>query len=174
MDILSNHIVLLALRAAHIGGGIIWAGSAILFLFLLIPVVQATQAAGQRFMQNFGPRFGKLMAIVTTVTVVSGALLYARFFASGVDWIWTTGAGLGFTLGAVAALASYAIGSAYLGPTQRQVAALGETMASAGGPPKPEQIAQMNVLQSALMKAYRIDFVLLVIAMLMMAVARYL
>jgi hypothetical protein len=46
-------------------------------------------------------------------------------------------------------------------------------MQSAGGPPKPEQIAELNRLQAFLMDAYRIDFVLLVIAMVAMAVARY-
>lgn len=174
MDILSNYYVVVALRIAHIGGGIIWAGSALLFLFLLVPTVRSTQAAGQKFMENFGPRFGKLMALVTTVTVVSGALLYARFFANGVDWVWTTHAGLGFTIGALAALGSYVIGSAYLSKMQEKIGALGAAMASAGGPPKPEQIGEMNRMQGALMKAYRIDFVLLVVAVLAMSVARYL
>lgn len=174
MDILSNYYVLVALRIAHVGGGIIWAGSAVLFLFLLVPTVRSTQAAGQKFMANFGPRFGKLMPLVTTVTVVSGALLYARFFANGVEWVWTTHAGLGFTIGAIAAVASYVIGSAYLGQTQEKIGALGAAMAAADGPPKPEQLAEMNRMQSALMKAYRIDFALLVIAVLAMSVARYL
>jgi hypothetical protein len=125
-------------------------------------------------MQNFGPRFGAMMGIVTTVTVVSGALLYARFFTGGISFIWKTGAGLAFTVGAVAALISYVTGVAVFGPTQGKIGALGEAMASAGGPPKPEQIAEMNRLQVFLMKAYRFDFVLLVIAMVAMAVARYL
>jgi hypothetical protein len=47
-------------------------------------------------------------------------------------------------------------------------------MSAAGGPPKPEQIAEMNRLQAYVLKVYRIDFVLLVIAVLAMAVGRYL
>lgn len=173
MEILSNHWVLISLRLAHIGGGILWAGSAILFLFLLVPTVRAVQDAGQKFMKNFGPRFGKLMAITTTVTVVAGALLYARFFASGVEWIWTTKSGLAFTVGALAGMISYVLGSTYLGKLHARVDALDAAM-SAGGPPKPEQLAQMNQLQSTLMKVYRVDFVLIVIAIVTMAVARYL
>lgn len=173
MDLLSNHWALIALRIAHIGGGILWVGSASLFLFLLLPTARATQSAGQQFMENFGPRFGKMMGIVTTVTVVAGALLYMRFFASGLDWIWTTGAGLAFTIGALAAIASYVLGSAYLSKMQARVGALGAAMAAAGGPPNPAQLAEMKQLQSALQKAYWFDFALLMLAMVTMAVARY-
>jgi len=174
MNILSNLYVILALRLAHVAGGVVWVGSAILFLLVLIPAVRSAESAGQSFMQKFGPGFGKMMAIVTTVTVVSGALLYARFFSGGISFIWKTGAGLGFTVGAVAALASYVMGTRVFGPTQAKISALGTAMASAGGPPKSEQVAEMNRLQAFLMKAYQIDLVLLVLAVAAMAVARYL
>jgi uncharacterized membrane protein len=174
MDVLLNHYVLIALRIAHIGGGIIWVGSAILLMTILLPAVRSSEAAGQKFMENFGPRFGKMMGIVTTVTVISGALLYARFFASGVEWIWTTGAGIGFTIGAIAALISFFLGTLYFGRAQEKIRAYGMAMASAGGPPQPNQIAEMNRMQSTLMKTYQFDIALLVIAMLAMATARYL
>jgi uncharacterized membrane protein len=174
MDILFNLYVILILRIAHVAGGIMWVGSAILYLFVLIPAVRTSESVGQRFMRNFGPRFGKMMGIVTTVTVLSGALLYARFFTGGISFIWKTGAGLAFTVGAVAALASYVMGARVFGQTQDKIGALGTAMASAGGPPKPEQLVEMSRLQSFLMKAYQIDFILLVVAMVAMAVARYL
>ena len=47
-------------------------------------------------------------------------------------------------------------------------------MAEAGGALRPELVAEMERLQAYLMKTYRIDFVLLVIAVVAMAVARYL
>jgi uncharacterized membrane protein len=174
MSILSNIYFILVLRIAHIAGGVIWVGSAILYLFLLIPVARSAEAAGQKFMQTLGPRFGKMMGIVTTVTVLSGALLYARYLAAGLAFMWTTHAGLAFTVGALAALASYVIGATVFGKTQEKIGALGAAMQSAGGPPRPEQIAEMHRLQAFLMKAYRIDFALLVVAMIAMAVARYL
>ena len=174
MDILYNLYVILILRIAHVAGSIIWVGSAILYLFLLIPAAKSAESAGQKFMQNLGPRFGKMMGIVTTLTVVSGALLYARFFTGGISFIWKTGAGLAFTVGALAALVSYVIGATVFGKTQEKIGALAAMMASAGGPPKAEQVSAMNRLQAFLMRAYQIDFVLLVVAMTAMAVARYL
>lgn len=174
MNILNNLYVILVLRVLHVGGGIIWVGSVILYLFLLIPVARSVESAGQKFMQSLGPRFSGMMRIVTTVTVLSGALLFARFFGGRISFIWKTGAGAAFTLGALAAIISYVMGAAVISKTQEKVAALGATMASAGGPPKPERIAEMNRLQVFIMKAYRFDFVLLVIAVLAMAVGRYL
>ena len=103
MSILSNIYFILVLRIAHIAGGVILVGSAILYLFLLIPAARSAESAGQKFMQTLGPRFGKMMGIVTTVTVLSGALLYARYLEAGLAFMWTTHAGLAFTIGALAA-----------------------------------------------------------------------
>lgn len=174
MALLSNLYVVLILRILHIGGGIMWVGSAALYLLLLIPAARTAQSAGQKFLQTLGPKFGAMMGMVTTVTVLSGALLYARFFAGGISFIWMTGAGLAFTVGAVAALGSYALGAGYFGPTQGKIEKLGAEMESAQSAPNPAKVQEMNRLQSSLMKAYQFDFVLLVVAMLAMAVARYL
>lgn len=174
MAILSNLYIILILRLAHIGGGILWVGSAILYLFLLLPAAASAESAGRKFMQALGPRFGMFMRIVTTVTIISGVLLYARFAAGGISFIWNTGAGAAFTFGAIAAMISYGMGVGIFEPTQQKIVALDAAMESAGGPPQPGQIAEMNRLQSYLMKAYRVDFFLLVLAVAGMAVARYL
>ena len=174
MNILFNVYVIISLRVLHVACGILWAGAAALYLFLLVPNAKSDEEAGQKFMKNLGPRFGLMMRVVTTITVLSGGLLYARFLSGGMDWIWTTGPGLGFTIGALAAVISYVMGVAIFGPTQDKIAALDSLMSGAGGPPKPEQAAEMDRLQAYLMKNYRIDFVLLAVSVTAMAVARYL
>ncbi|RJP49661.1 MAG: hypothetical protein C4583_12070 [Anaerolineaceae bacterium] len=174
MTILSNLYVILILRILHIGSGIVWVGSATLYLLLIIPAARSAQSAGQKFLQTLGPKFGAMMGIVTTVTVLSGALLYVRFFAGGISFIWTTGAGFAFTVGAVAALGSYVMGAGFFGKMQARIEKLGAEMESAQSAPNPAQVQEMNRLQSSLMKAYQFDLVLLAVAMLAMAVARYL
>lgn len=174
MHILFNQYVIIVLRITHIASGVMWVGSATLYLFFLVPAVKSAGAAGQAFMQKFGPRVSPMMGFATTLTILSGALLYSRFFVGGIKWIWTTGTGFGLTIGAIAALISYVMGVTIFGPIQGKIGALGAAMASAGEPPKAEQVAEMERLQANLMKNYRIDFVLLVIAVVAMAVARYL
>lgn len=174
MNILFNLYVVLVLRILHVAGGVLWVGTAVFYLFLLVPAVRASESSGQKLMQNLGPRMGPFMGFVTTITVLSGALLYARFFTGGISFIWTTGAGFAFTVGALAAIASYVMGVTIFGKTQDKIGALGAAMASAGGPPKPDQVSEMNRLQTFLMKAYQVDIVLLVVALAAMAMARYL
>jgi len=174
MNILNNLYVILVLRVLHIGGGIMWVGSAALYLLLLVPAARSAQSAGQKFLQTLGPKFGAMMGLVTTVTVVSGALLYARFAVGGISFIWNTGVGLAFTVGAVAALGSYALGVGYFGKMQARIEKLGAELESAQSATNPAKVQEMNRLQSSLMKAYQFDLVLLAVAMLAMAVARYL
>ena len=57
---------------------------------------------------------------------------------------------------------------------QEKIGKLGAEMESAQSAPNPAKVQEMNRLQSSLVKAYQFDFVLLVVAMLAMAVARYL
>ena len=59
------------------------------------------------------------------------------------------------------------------GPTARQIAALGQEMQAAGGPPSPTQMAKMKALQQRLHNAGIVDAVLLGIAVAGMAIARY-
>ncbi|MCC6300839.1 MAG: hypothetical protein IT314_16255 [Anaerolineales bacterium] len=174
MAILSNLYIILILRVLHVGGGIMWVGSAALYLLLIIPAAYSAQSAGQKFMHALAPKFGAMMGLVTTITVLSGALLYARFFAGGISFIWTTGAGAAFTVGAVAALGSYAMGVGVFGKLHAQIGKIEAEIGSAQGAPNPVKVAEKNRLQSSLMKAYRFDLVLLAVAMLGMAVARYL
>ncbi|MBV6392466.1 MAG: hypothetical protein KPEEDBHJ_01688 [Anaerolineales bacterium] len=174
MLILNNLYVILILRVLHVAGGIVWVGSAALYLLMLVPVARITQSAGQKFLQTLAPRLGATLGIVATVTVLSGALLYARFFAGGISFIWTTGAGAAFTVGAVAAFGSYAMGMGVFGKLHAQIGKLEAEIGSAQSAPNPAKVAEKNRLQSSLMKAYQFDLVLLTVAMLGMAVARYL
>jgi len=174
MAILSNLYVILILRVLHIGSGIMWVGSAALYLLLLIPAARSSQSAGKKFMQTLGPKFGAMMGVATTTTVLSGALLYARFTTGGFSFILNTGTGLTFTVGAIAALGSYVLGVGYFGKVQAKIGKLGVELESAQSAPNPTQLTEMNRLQSSLMKAYQFDLVLLTVAMLSMAAARYL
>lgn len=75
MIILFNQYVILAMRVIHVASGLMWVGSAVLYLFLLVPAARSAGSAGQKFMQHFGPRVSPMMGVVITLTVISSALL---------------------------------------------------------------------------------------------------
>ena len=82
--------------------------------------------------------------------------------------------GLAFTLGSLAGVAAFLPGLLHTGPTARKVAALGGQIQAAGGPPSAEQQAGMRRLQAAIKASSMTSTLLTTIALVLLAVARYL
>jgi uncharacterized membrane protein len=164
------------LRVIHIGAGAFWVGAAFVLFLFVQPSVKDLGPEGQRFMGHLATR-KRLPLMITlsgVVTVLAGLLLYWR--ASGgldVDWI-TSGPGLGFTVGALAAIVTLALGLSITKPAVDRIGALGQEIASRGGQPTPEQGDEMRRLQARTVAVGRVTMVLLAIAVVAMAVARYL
>lgn len=170
-----NIYLLNILRLTHVVAGILWAGAAISYLFFVKPSVQSIGVAGPQFMQNLMERrkYSIFMMVTSLLAVLAGGALY-WYFSGGLNWSWiTTGPGLGFTIGSLAALIAFLLGMFGIGPTSGQIAALGQQMAAAGTGPTPEQVNQMRQLQKHVNVVEQMEFVLLVIALVTMATARY-
>lgn len=170
-----NVYFLIVLRLVHVVSGIMWSGAAVFYLFFVKPSVKAIGAAGPQFMQNLAERrkYPLFMMSTSLLTVLAGGALY--WVSSGgfnVAWI-ATGPGTGFTIGSVAALIAYMVGSFGIGPTSAKMGALGGQIAASGKSPTPEQVSIMQALEKKLTRAEQIDFTMLIIAMLTMATARY-
>ena len=126
-------------------------------------------------MQNLTARrrYPLFMASTSLLTVAAGIILVA--YDSGgfnPDWM-RSGTGLGYTIGALAALVAYVIGNFVIGPTSGRMGALGQAIATSGTGPTPEQASQLLALEKKLERAERIDFWMLTIALLTMASARF-
>jgi uncharacterized membrane protein len=170
-----NTYLLILLRLVHIFAGALWIGAAISYLFFIKPSVKAIGPAGPQFMQNLAERrkYPVFMISTSLLTVLAGGVLY--LYASGgfnLAWI-KTGTGLGFTIGSLAALVAFLVGNFGIGPTAARMGVLGQQIGASGGRPTPEQISTLQALEKKLSRAELIDFVMLVIAMLTMATARY-
>ncbi|MGE5248660.1 MAG: hypothetical protein ACM3QS_00465 [Bacteroidota bacterium] len=169
-----NIYLLIILRLAHVVAGILWGGAAIAYLFFVKPSVESIGAAGPDFMRSLMERrkYPIFMMAVSLVTALSGALLYWALGRLNLLWI-KTGPGLGFTLGSLAALVAFFVGGLGIGPASARLAALGGAIAASGGTATPRQASEMRLLAERLVRAERIDFIMLAIAMLTMATARY-
>lgn len=170
-----NIYLLNILRIVHIIAGVLWAGAAIAYFFFFKPTVQSIGPAGGQFMQNLieRQRYPLFMKVTSLLTILAGGwLLWNTSGGLNVVWI-STGPGLGFTIGAVAAILAYINGIVFLSPRAVRIGALGQQMAAAGGPPAPAQIEEMGRLERELTRVEWWDFILLMISLVTMATARY-
>lgn len=164
------------LRVVHILAGVFWVGTAIFFFFFIEPSVKELGNTGEKFMGHLVQK--KKMPIVitatTALTVLAGILLYWRG-SDGFDLEWITSAtGLGFTVGGVAAILAFAAGLVFIKPAVDRMGAIGQEIAMAGGPPSDAQASEIQRLGARLSLIGRIDLVLLTVAVVAMATARFL
>jgi len=170
-----NAFLLIVLRLIHVVAGILWGGAAVYYLFFVKPSVVAIGAVGPQFMKNLVERrkMPIFMVSASLLTVLAGGILY-WYSSNGINTAWIlSGPGIGFTIGSAAALVAFLIGTFGVGPISGQLGGLGGQIAASGKGPTPEQAAQIHALEERLDFVERIDFIMLVIAMLTMATARY-
>lgn len=167
---------LIALRWLHIFSGVFWAGSTFLVAGFLEPSIRATSPEGVRVMRYFsGPgRYTLFMSIAGNVVWISGILLYWRV-SSGLnaDWL-SSGYGIGLTVGAIAGFVSAIIGMVFLSRSAKRMVAIGKEIDVQGGPPSPEQGAEITQLQGTLRRYGQVNAIFMAIAVTGMAVAQYL
>lgn len=169
-------LVLLALRLVHIGSGILWVGGAALFFFYIEPSINKLGPDAQKFVDELINRRKApiYFAGVAILAVLSGIVLIWRD-SDGFQASWITSpTGLGFTIGGLAALIAGLGGNLLIPRTLGQLSAAGAEMSAGGGPPSPELVGRFHAIQERLRLIGLVDIVLLAIAVVGMAVARYL
>lgn len=168
-------VLSIVLRFFHVIASVCWAGGAF-FIFLFVePTAKALAPNGMEFFQHMiaKRRASAYMVIASTLTVISGALLLWQG-ARGQWLTWLqTGPGLGFALGSLAGVVVYFIGMFGVNPRAKRIAQLGAQIQTAGGPPTPEQGAEMQKLDKELSRFGIMDFVLVALSLALMGTARY-
>lgn len=172
-----EELYVIVLRLAHVFTGLFWVGAAFTFFGFVEPTLKALGPEMNKSFMSYivkRRRFPLVVVSASVVAVISGLLLYWRA-SDGLDLNWMTAPmGLGFTLGGLAAIIALLVGFAVITPTIKRLEKLGAEVDEAGGPPTPEQSARFAALDRQLGKAGMWDFVLLTIAVVFMAISRYL
>jgi uncharacterized membrane protein len=167
---------MVAFRIVHIGSAIVWAGGAALFFAYIEPTINALGPDGEKVIGELvGRRHVPIYFLVaSTLTVLAGAILYWRD-SGGLQLSWITSAtGLAFTIGGLSALAAWVGGNLLIPKALGVVGGIGGEMKAAGGPPSAELLGRMHQAQARLRRIGLIDLILIGIAVLAMAAARYL
>jgi hypothetical protein len=167
---------MVVLRIVHILAGVFWVGAALTTILFLQPTAREVGPAAGPFMAHLAGK-KKLVDWVLRaagLTILAGALMYWRV-SGGLDWDWiTTAYGISLTIGALCAIAAFSLGLSVVRPTIMATLAIGREVAASGGPPTPEQGAQLQALQKRGHAVGQVIVPLLVIAVGGMAGAQYL
>ena len=114
-----------------------------------------------------------VMMMSALLTMAAGIWLFLIDMSLSQGAFMKTGSGMMFGTGAVFAILAFAVGMAVNLPASKRLAAVGAAAAARGGPPTPEEQAELQRLQGRMSTASNIVMVLLVLATGAMAIARY-
>jgi len=169
-------VLVVVLRLVHVVFGVFWAGTLIFFAAFLIPAIQETGPDGGKVMAALQRRgVMNVIPVAAILTVVSGIWLYWRL-SDGFSNAWMASPfGHATAGGGVLALIALVIGLAVMRPAALRVTALAAAMAA--NPDDPANAArgtEAQKLRRRIATAGKTVAVLLALATVAMAVARYL
>jgi hypothetical protein len=163
------------LRLIHILAGVLWAGANFTMAGFITPSVKATAPGSSGFMQYLAQKSGlpRYAEIAGWLTILAGLALY-WILSDGFQLSWfVTRRGIVLALGGLLAIAAMILAYAVQKPAATRIGALGQEIQAAGGPPKAEQMAEMQALQNRMAQGARWTAILLAIAVEAMALSRY-
>jgi hypothetical protein len=163
--------ILTFLRVVHIVAGAFWVGSALMIALVILPGVRRAGPGSERALPM--AQISQAMGLSSLLTTLAGLVLYILVSRFALGWI-TSGFGLSLTLGALAGLAAWLFGALSTGPTSKKLGALASQIGAAGGPPTPEQAAELARLRAKLSTSSAWSTILATAALVFMAAARYL
>jgi uncharacterized membrane protein len=167
--------MMIVLRLIHILAGVFWAGTVFFFASFLLPSMRdAGPAAGAVTKQLIAVRkYPRAILIIASLTVLSGFALYGMDISMSNGAFARSRTGMVFGIGGISATLTIIMGLIIMTPTANKMAALGAAIQAAGKPPTPEQAAEQARLGKKMGIGTQIGAFLLLIAVVCMAIARY-
>jgi uncharacterized membrane protein len=166
---------LIALRLAHVVAGVAWVGGAFVMILLVTRTARRHGDEGEQFVTSLltEGKAARYFEIAALTTVVAGSLLYWRA-SNGLQLGWITSpSGIGFTIGAIAAVVSLTWGATLVGPSGERAARIQTDVTAAGGAPTIAQETELDAIRRRLNTFAMVDLILSGIAVVCMATARY-
>lgn len=159
------------LRIIHIVAGVLWVGGTLVMTFFIVPTIGATGESGQKFVAHLmnNLKFSNRMATAAGLTILAGFILYGLDARAGASWLRSSFA-TGLGIGAGFALIGFVFGI-LIGRTTKAMADLGTKFQ---GKPTPDQMNQMQAIRRQQAIYSNISVAALLLAVIFMAISRYL
>ncbi len=140
-------------------------------VFVLLPGMRKAGQGGERVLPM--AQISQAIGLAAMLSTLAGLLLYLLVSRLAPVWL-ASGHGLILTVGALVGLTAWLLGMLSTGPAAKKLAVLGGRIQAAGGPPTPEQGAELARLQAKLKSSSTWSSVLATASLVFMAAARYL
>lgn len=168
-------VEMLVLRVLHVLGAVVWAGAGIFVAVFLMPAMGMAGPAGAPVMGALVKR--RLFVIIPTVAVVT--------MLAGLRMLWITSGGYSaayfatpsgatYAVGAACAIAAFTVFMTINHPAIGRMGQLQQQMAQTPEADRGPLMAQLNAVRGRAGKGTRASALLLTVAAICMAVARYL
>jgi uncharacterized membrane protein len=167
--------MLIVLRVVHVLCGVFWAGAILFVVHFLEPAVREAGPDGAKVMQALKKRhYLEVMPAVALLTVLSGYALFWRDFGRLFPGAGASGVEAAYGLGGFASLVALVIGVTTLRPSALRIGTLGAELAQAPEERTSALQEELGRLRVRMRKSGRWVGALLGLAILTMAVGRYL
>ena len=168
--------MMIVLRLIHILGGVYWAGTMFFFVTFLEPSLRSLGPDGGKVMIRFFERgYLKLLPAVAVVTMLSGLwMLWTLSGGFNPDWMGSS-FGMALSTGGALAIIAFVVGMVVMRPAAAQIWEVAKQLPQAASDEARNALmAEMGRLRAKSVLGARIVFVLLVLAVALMATAQYL
>lgn len=167
--------LMIVLRFFHIVSGVLWAGGAVFTFMFLTPTIRATGPAGTSVMRHLlvNTKFAPYFPALGGLTVLSGIIMFWHDGSVSNGAFYSSAQGMTLSVGALFGIIALVVGGPMVGRSFGQLASILNDIDAAGGQPTQEQGARMTHLRVRIANGSRIVFPSLLIAVIAMAIARY-
>lgn len=167
-------IAIVIARLLHVGSGVFWAGAMMFNTLFLLPAMQDAGPEGAKVGAGLARRgFMTVMPLVALLAILSGFYLYWQNSLGSPDYFRSVVA-MTYGVGAVAALAAFVVGITTIRPSMTRAMQLSAGAMQASGADRERMLAEAGQLRARGAKMSVVVTWFLVIAVIAMAVARYL
>jgi len=166
--------LLAVLRLIHIVAAVAWVGMGVTLMFFVAPAAASAGESGVRFMKSLYANTKFVMAFPATagITMLAGLLMYIPFIGGGRSFSTTGQIVLG--IGALAGIAAGIHGGAVTGRATRAYYEALNKYVTDGQAIAADGLATLRELGMKVGSHTRVSFIMMVVALIFMAGARYL
>ena len=160
--------MMLILRFTHVVFGALWVGMMTLQVCFLFPsLMEAGPDAGKVMQGMMRRRLPLIMSVIALLALISGTWLLMKLMGGNAAVVMRTPMGRAYAWGGTAAIVAFLLGFGVMRPMMMKSMRLAETLGP-GGAPEVQRLRARGAMIG------RVVTVLLLIALALMAVARYL